>query len=37
MKKKQMFSQERPATKKVSLDASGSGATATIVMGLPPK
>jgi hypothetical protein len=36
-KKKQLFSQERAATKKVSLDASGSGATATIGVGLPPK
>ena len=33
-KKKQLFSQERIATKKVPLDASGSGATLTI--GGPP-
>ena len=36
-KKKQLFSQEQAATKKVSLDASGSGASVTIGAGLPPK
>ena len=36
-KKKQLFSHERAATKKVSLDASGSGATVTIGGSLSPK
>jgi len=36
-RKKQLFSQERATAKKVSLDASGSGATATIGAGLSPK
>jgi hypothetical protein len=36
-KKKQLFSQERATTKKVSLDASGLGATAIISGHLPPK
>ena len=34
---KQMFSQERAATKKVPLDASSSGARVTIGAGLPIK
>jgi hypothetical protein len=37
MKKKQLFSQEQATTKKVSLDASGSGATVIIGRSLPPK
>ena len=36
-KKKQQFSQERAATKKISLSADGTGATLTIGAGLPPK
>ena len=41
-KKKQLFSQEQTATKKVSLSTSdsgaeGSGASVTIGAGLPPK
>ena len=36
-KRKPLFSQERADTKKVSLDASGSGATITIGGDLPPK
>ena len=36
-KKKQMFSQERAATKKISLKADGSEATLTISTGLHPK
>ena len=36
-KKKQLFSQEKAATKQVSLEASGSGASVTIGANLPPK
>ena len=36
-KKKQLFSQERAATKKVFLNADGTGATLTIGAGMPPK
>ena len=36
-KKKQLFSQEQAATKKVSLDARGSGASVTIGAGLSTK
>ena len=36
-KKKQLFSQERAATKQVSLEASGSGASVTIGANLPTK
>ena len=36
-KKKQLFSQERAATKKIFVNADGTGATLTIGAGLPPK
>ena len=36
-KKKHLFSQERAATKKISINADGTGATLTIGVGLPPK
>ena len=36
-KKKQLFSQERAATKKISINKDGTGATLTIGAGLPPK
>ena len=36
-KKKQLFSQERAATKKVPLEANGSRACVTIGSSLPPK
>ena len=36
-KKKQQFSQEKAATKQVSLEANGSGASVTIGANLPPK
>ena len=36
-KKKQQFSQERAATKKIHINADGTGATLTIGAGLPPK
>ena len=36
-KKKQMFSQERAETKKISINADGTGATLTIGAGLAPK
>ena len=36
-KKKQLFSQERAATKKISINEDGTGATLTIGAGLPPK
>jgi hypothetical protein len=35
-KKKQLFSQDRAKTKKVSVDGSGSGPAFTISAGLPP-
>ena len=36
-KKKQMFSQEKAATKQVPLEANGSGDSVTIGASLPPK
>ena len=36
-KKKQLVSQEKSATKKVPLQANGSGASVTIGANLPPK
>ena len=36
-KKKQLFSQDRAATKKISLNSDGTGATLTIGAGMPPK
>ena len=36
-KKKQQFSQERAATKKIYINADGTGANLTIGAGLPPK
>ena len=36
-KKKQLFSHEKAATKKIFLNADGTGATLTIGVGLPPK
>ena len=36
-KKKQLFSQERAATKKISINEDGTRATLSIGAGLPPK